>query len=368
MLMVLALGLAACQSRPQQGMAGRNDLVATARGWRSAIGFVAARDRLSDALIKRDADGGSLEGRVLRTNARKSLRIPRSLATLTPAQRSRTGIFLVLGYHSKSGRSEPVIQQVEAFLKAGGWHAVLVPLPMHGTTSENSAAIQAVLAKELPRLRRAIVVGFSKGGLDWMNWFVDHSDELPAAQRNKIRLVVSFAGALRGAAVAKWLAEDPGLVPAVLRIRLRMQSSRALAAVRSSGVDPWGNRSPLVLSDHIRRLKCVSFVAVPEGADGQTHADQKFNRLATLATGQCQWMGPVDGLVETAGQVLPPEANVPQHIVRVFGSHAVLDGRYVNGGIVSKGYQKLDADYWKGGEELLDDLLRAMPREWVWND
>ena len=25
-------------------------------------------------------------------------------------------------------------------------------------------------------------------------------------------------------------------------------------------------------------------------------------------------------------------------------------------------------ELWKGGEELLDDLLRAMPREWVWND
>ena len=56
---------------------------------------------------------------------------------------------------------------------------------------------------------------------------------------------------------------------------------------------------------------------------------------------------------------------MPQHIVRVMGSHALLDGRYLNGGIVSKAFLKRDGQAWQGGEELLDDLMRALPGEWL---
>lgn len=361
----LLIALAACQSSPPQDPAGSGGLITSAREWRTESGIAAARDRLSDALIKIDADGGSLERRVLQTHADKTLCLPDSLAALTREQRSGTGIFLVLGYHTKKGRSEPVIRHLEKFLQAGGWHAVLVPVPIHGTTDENAAAIHKVLSHDLPKLQQAVVVGFSKGGLDWLQWFASHSEELPVTQRKKIRLMVNFAGALRGAAVANWMAEGDGLVPGVLRARLRLHTDHALPAVKSTGVDPWSNGRSPVLAARFPRLRSISIVAVPEGADGQTHADVMFSRLAKLCTRQWKWLGPVDGLVETAGQVLPAEAGVPQHIVRVFGSHAVLDGCYVNGAAVSKVYQKRGADYWMGGEELLDDLLRALPRKWV---
>ena len=55
------------------------------------------------------------------------------------------------------------------------------------------------------------------------------------------------------------------------------------------------------------------------------------------------------------------------HIVRVQGSHALLDGHYLNGGTVSKVFLKKNRDSWRGGEELLDDLLRALPSAWVMN-
>ncbi len=362
---LLWLGLSACQSQPPPAAPIRHDLVTSARQWRATCGLARARDRLSEALVRLDADGGALEQRVLRANADKTLRPPDSLATFTPAQRRRTGIFLVLGYHPKAGRSEPVIRHLETFLKANGWHAVLIPLPLYGTADEDAAAIQLSLAKELPSLQRAVLVGFSKGSLDWMHWFAKYADQLPASQRNKIRLMVSFAGALRGAAVAKWLADGRGPVPALLRWQLQRHTPRALAAVKSAAPDPWAVGEPLVLTKLLPRLRSVSVVAVPEGADGQTHADGKFNLLARLATSQWQWLGPVDGLVETAGQVLPAEAAVPQHIVRVFGSHAVLDGHYLNGAPVSRIYQKHDGNYWQGGAELLDDLLRALPRAWL---
>ena len=32
---------------------------------------------------------------------------------------------------------------------------------------------------------------------------------------------------------------------------------------------------------------------------------------------------------------------------------------------VSKAFLKRDCEAWQGGEELLDDLLRALPSDWV---
>ena len=66
---------------------------------------------------------------------------------------------------------------------------------------------------------------------------------------------------------------------------------------------------------------------------------------------------------DSAAQILPVEAATPQSIVRVFGSHSVLDSRYPNGSRVACDY-RLDARgdaHWKSGRELLDDLLRALP-------
>jgi hypothetical protein len=56
---------------------------------------------------------------------------------------------------------------------------------------------------------------------------------------------------------------------------------------------------------------------------------------------------------------------VEQHLVRVLGSHALLDGRYVNGAKVSTSFMQKNSDQGRGGEELLDDLLRSLPRDWV---
>ena len=360
---------AACQSTPEPPApaALKDDLVVTARAWRKSQGMPAARNLLADALTECDAGKGMLEHRVLRTNGDKSITYPDSLASLPAPRREQTAIFLVLGFHTKARRSEPVIRQVEVFLRQQNWHAVLVPIPEHGTPDEDAAAIQKSLEDELPKVRRAIIIGFSKGSLDWMHWFSKYAEKLPDAQRNKIRLMISFAGALRGAAVADWMAHGRGLVPAVLRARVNSQTDKALAVMTSTAGDPWRNGTAPDLGKEFPRLQAINIVASPDGKDGYTEVDGKFRLLSKLSTSQWPWLGPVDGLVETAGQVLPAESGVPQHIVRIRGSHAVLDGFYPNGSVVSKIYRQGGENYWMGGEELLDDMMRAIPSGLVWD-
>lgn len=367
-VIAIAAITAGCQSTPEPAAPPsiKDDLVITSRAWRKSHGMPAARDLLADALIQRDADNGSLEKRVLRTNADKAITFPDALASLPRHQREQTAIFLVLGFHTKARRSEPVIRQVEVFLKQQGWHAVLVPIPEHGTPEEDAVAIQKSLEQELPKVRRAVVIGFSKGSLDWMHWFARQSKDLAPAQRDKIRLMISFAGALRGAAVADWMAHGKGTIPALLRARVNSQTDKALAVMTSTAGDPWRDGAAPDLGREFPRLQAINIVAAPDGKDGFTDVDGKFRMLSKLSTGQWPWLGPVDGLVETAGQVLPPESGVPQHIVRVFGSHAVLDGQYANGSVVSKIYREGGENYWMGGEELLDDMMRAIPAKLVW--
>ena len=113
------------------------------------------------------------------------------------------------------------------------------------------------------------------------------------------------------------------------------------------------------------QLHTIQFVALPEGRDGQTHANGFFDWTSFSAGHWQRWMGPCDGMSESAAQLLPPRENVPTWIVRVKGSHALLDGRYLNGGIVSRAYKAKGRDRWHGGEEVMDDLMRALPRSTI---
>ncbi len=304
---------------------------------------------------------------MLRTHADKSLCYPATLATLTPAERARTGFFFVLGYRPQKARSERVIREAVEGMRARGWHARLVEVGRHRTTTDDAAALQVLLAVELPKVDRAVLVGFSKGGTDCMEWFAGPARDLPARQRSKIRLLMSFAGALRGSSVADWIAQGRGSGALAVRTMVRIREPEGRDAVeeaRSMGGDPWAEGRLGSLRAITPRLEALSIVAVPDGVDGYPTTDPQMRSLSLLAGAGRKEIGPNDGMVETGAQVLPAAAGVRQRIIRVFGSHSVLDSRYADGSRVAHAY-RLDAKgdaHWKSGLELLDDLMRAVPR------
>ena len=361
--------LANCQTRPPTCFSTfhpGDDLVPLGRIWRGEEGLAAARDHLAQALVQSSDDDGALERRILRTHDDKTLVFPGSLATLGMSQRRRTGFFFVLGYRPQRVRSERVIREAVEDLRARGWHARMVDVGRHRTTREDASALQDLLEKELPHVDRAVLVGFSKGGADCMEWFAGPAAGLPARERAKITLFLSFAGALRGSSVAEWIADDPGLAAHAVRglIRLREpEGGDPVAESRSMGGDPWAGDRLKPLRTLAPHLQAVGFVAIPDGADGYPASDPRMGMLGRLAGTSRRTLGPNDGMVESAAEILPAEAGVPQRIVRVFGSHSVLDSRYADGSRVARDY-RLDAKgeaHWKSGRELLDDLLRALP-------
>lgn len=365
-ILLAFLLLCGCQSVSPE--VDSKDLVEQSRQWRRERGMAAARDELKVALAKLDEGGGYIEQRLLRANADKEFKFPDSLASFSKAQRKRTGIFFLLGFHTENDISEKIVEHVEESLCSQGWAAKLVRVPPHRTVCEEAVIVEATLEKELRQVDRAIVVGFSKGGLSWMQWLAQEAHQLPKAERKKIRLMLTFAGVLRGSAVASWVARGGVPFAATTRGFIRAFDSQAdevLKDVQSICDDPWRGGGMQTLRTQAPGMKLVSLVAIPEGRDGFTHVHRGFQLLSRLVALQWRWLGPLDGMTESASQVLPHDAGIPQHIVRVLGSHAVLDGHYLNGAAVSQAFLRKDENAWQGGEELLDDLLRALPRAWV---
>jgi hypothetical protein len=173
---------------------------------------------------------------------------------------------------------------------------------------------------------------------------------------------------LRGSTVAGWAARDHGIEAGLFRFIMwvRFGSKGASTAwLRSLATDPWTLPNGKPLRSIAPRLRTIQFVALPEGIDGQTHVNGFFDWTGYSSTHCQNWIGPCDGMCESAAQLLPPRENVSKWIVRVKGSHALLDGRYLNGGVVSRQYQTGGRSWWHGGDEVMDDLLRALPRSTI---
>jgi hypothetical protein len=240
-----------------------------------------------------------------------------------------------------------------------------VETPDRGTTADNAAALLALLQRDLPEVDTALIAGFSKGSADTLEFLRDRADELPPAQRAKLRAFVSFAGVLRGSCVADWAAHDHDAAAIAFRSLLNVRGGHwgaSFADLDSISRDPWQSASPPRLRKYAPNLHCISYVSLPEGKDGMTALNPMFAATARCCEDTRRRPGPCDGLVETAAAALPPDCGAPQWIVRVKGSHAVLDGSYLDGTPVAPGYSEELARRIAGGSHLLDSFLRAMPK------
>lgn len=364
--------LVSCASkvRPLTGPPLKGDLLAASRQWRQETSVPEARDRLTQALREEDDSRGKMERAVAKANADKSWHVPRSIASLPLEQRARTGIFLVLGFKQRTGNKPLMVRTIVEDLCAKGWHARLVELGEWSSPETNSAIIHDLMKKELPKLDRVVMVGFSKGGCDWAHWVQNQARELPPAQREKVRLSLQFAPILRGSAAAKWMSEAEGPVAGYLRGKMRRErkeDQQGLSDVASIANDPWVEHDMPDWRSLFPKLTAVHYVAIPDDAKGRPTVPKNYRLFSTLVNHDFRWSGPMDGLVESAAQVFPPGESTPQWIVRVKGSHMILDGVYVEGGRDTSKLGRLDDEKegWRGGLEVMDDLLRALPRSAV---
>ncbi|CAN5907026.1 hypothetical protein BH11VER1_BH11VER1_38000 [soil metagenome] len=344
----------------------KDDLLIAARQWAVESGKAVARDRLEKAMIEQDDGRNFFERRIWKVNENKDYAYPDAASHLTESQRSRTGVYFVLGYQKDQGDSPPIIRAVAEELRRQGFHAVAIETEERKSADESALEIAALLSEDLKKVDRAMLIGFSKGAYDIVRFLTGPAEHLPAHDQKKLRLLVNFSGVLRGSCVADWAAHDHYIGAYAFRAYLNIRSGSLLRNfddVSSIADDPWQNPSMPSLREHAPNLKYViNYPALPEGKDGFTHKDWLFHRLARSCECKKRIPGPYDGLVESAASILPPDVEVPQWIVRVRGSHSLLDGEYLNGGTVAPSYYKGEKGRVHSGIELMDDMLRALPK------
>ncbi|MBT8036993.1 MAG: hypothetical protein KJO21_05565 [Verrucomicrobiae bacterium] len=237
------------------------------------------------------------------------------------------------------------------------------------TAQEDSLLVAQTLRDELPRVDKAVLLGFSRGSADIVHFWHGPAHHIPPRELTKIKIWANFAGVMRGSEVARWGAVGKNPLAWVFRSYINWRERKPKMSpldLASIGYDHWaypGNGFPESVR---KKIQVINFVIIPDGSDGWSVLDPHFNYIArhAAAEGQ-QWgrvMGPCDGLVESAASILPPRTGIKQWIVRVKGSHLMLGGRYLNGRpVASKYFQESDARL-ESGAQMMDDFLRAVPK------
>lgn len=353
------------ESKLQKSTNDPHDLLQKSRQWVVDHGRAESRDRLTKALTKQDQSNGNIERRLLKTNKEKSYIYPKSLATMPLAERNKTGVYFVLGFNQDRGRSPPIIREAVKHMKQQGFRARFIDVAPRQTAENDASAIARELARDLPNVDRAILLGFSRGGTDLVHFWLGPAHDLPARELTKIRLWANFAGVLRGSEVARWGAtgHDPTAWGFRCFLNWREVAPRTSAEdLASIGFDPWAYATRGFPKLVRKKITVVNFVSIPDGADGWPVEDKHFKFLASAAARQERVIGPCDGLVESAAAVLPPHTGIRQWIVRVKGSHSLVGGRYMNDSPVSSLYHQGHKGRLQSGTQLLDDFLRAIPK------
>jgi hypothetical protein len=367
MLGLACVLLASCGPRAAGPPSGRcGGLPAKGRDWVEQYGRREAVARMDAALGARDQSHGVFERRFGEACADKSKILPGSMATLPLAERKQTGVYLVLGFQKSHGRSPPIIREAAAQLAARGFRARVIEAPDRQTACAGARQIEETLAAELPHVRRAVVVGFSKGSADLTQFWLGPARELPASQRRKIKLWINCAGVLQGSEVAHWLACQSGWKPGILRGFINLATGSPSAGcddLASIAGDPWhtpGNHLPPGTRGH---LLCIDVAVLPDGPDGWPTTDRLFRLIGTSASRDRVRLGPCDGLVESAAAVLPDGTGLREWIVRIRGSHALLDGYHRNGLPVAPAYAQGAKARLTSGTQLLNDIMRVIPAD-----
>jgi len=353
------------ESQLRQQANDPHDLLQKSRQWTVKHGRSESRDRLTKALTKQDQSNGFIERRLLKTNKEKNYIYPKSLATMPLAERKRTGVYFVLGFNQDKGRSPPIIRETVEHMQKQGFRARFIDVASRQTAQNDAKVIAKALAKELPKVDRAMLLGFSRGGTDLVHFWLGPAHDLPAKELSKIHLWANFAGVLRGSEVARWgaMGTDPLAWGFRAFLNWREAAPRTSAEdLASIGFDQWRYPSRGFPESVRKKITVVNFVSIPDGEDGWPVDDKHFKLLASTAADQERVIGPCDGLVETAAAILPPHTGIRQWIVRVKGSHSLLGGNYMNGNPVSPLYHQGQRNRLQSGCQLLDDFLRAVPK------
>lgn len=347
---------------------GTLDVLEYSRHVSAENGLRIARDVLVQELAKKDASKGALLERILKTTSDSSYTYPDSFSTVPADERKDIGVYLVLGIGGEKSANAALIQKAAAQIRQLGFQSEMLMVDANLGSDYNSVMLNGMLAERLPKLKKVILVAASKGVTDFVTFFLKHGQNLSAEQRDKIKLMVSLSGVIRPSLVANYLVNSNQPLPLMIRGLLRLTGKGdTIKGINSLTLNPWQGHDPRMVKKLFSQMKWLSLPAIPEGPEGITHLSMWEGFLKTPSYRWNDKASPMDGLVESAASVLPPDTGITEYIVPVYGPHAIALGSYSASLRVAPTAMGdiTDRVIPEAGAEMLSALFRALPIELI---
>lgn len=347
---------------------GELDLLKYARHVAYHNGLAVSRDVFVNLIRDKDASKGEMRKRIIETTRDIHRTYPDSLATIPQDQRQDIGVYLVLGIGGEKSKNAALIQRAAEELRRMGFASEMLRVDAELGSDYNAVMLKRMLAQRLPRLKKVVLVAASKGVADFITFFLNHGESLPLQEREKVKLMVSLAGVIRPSFVANYVMESKGLIPRFVKTTLTVTGrSETKEGISSLAEDPWQGHDPKTVQRLFPNMKWLSMPAVPEGLDGVTHRSLWEGFLKTPSYRFAEEASPMDGLVESAASVLPPDTGLQELIVPIYGPHAMALGYYTSNLKVAPVAHRntVDKVVPEAGAEMLSAIFRALPTSLV---
>jgi hypothetical protein len=347
---------------------GTLDILKYVRWVSKKNGLVVGRQVLEEKLAEGDASHGELKGRILKTTEEKSFVYPDSFSTIPQEERKDIGVYLVLGIGGENSPNAALVKNTADEINAMGFQSEMLKVDANLGSDYNALLLQTMISERLPKIKKAVFVAVSKGAADFITYFLNYGGTLPLIQREKVKLMVTLSGVIRPSVIAKYVTESSGLIPSLLSGFLRLSGrSSMLEGLKSLGKNPWKNQDQTKVHKLFPNMKWLSMPTLPEGDEAVTHLSLWEGFLKAPAYKWAVKSSPMDGLVESAASVLPPDTDIPEYIVPVYGPHAMALGFYNKTLRVAPVAMKdiYDRVIPEAGGEVLNAIFRALPQELV---
>ena len=347
---------------------GTLDVLAYSRYVSEENGLRVARDVLVQELTKKDASKGALLERILKTTSDRNYTYPDSFSTIPQDERKNIGVYLVLGIGGEKSANAALIQKAAEQIRQLGFQSEMLMVDANLGSDYNSGMLNNMLAQRLPKLKKVILVAASKGVADFITFFLNQGVSFSPEQREKIRLMVSLSGVIRPSFVANYLVNSNQPLPLMIRGLLHLTGKGdTIKGIDSLSHNPWQGHDPKSIKRLFTNMKWLSLPAVPEGPEGVTHLSMWEGFLKTPSYRWNEKASPMDGLVESAASVLPPDTGLTEYIVPVYGPHAIALGSYTGSLRVAPEAMGdiTDRVVPEAGAEMLSALFRALPIELI---
>jgi hypothetical protein len=351
------------------------DLISFTRNVRRRRGLKFATDFLYHTLLERDKSRGQIEKRLIQAANNPKREFEDSFKNIPVDKRKKYGVFFLLGILGEKGPNAELVKMASKKVAEMGFVAKVLKATPNRSSEINAKILRRQIKRILSddNLDKVVFVGISKGVSDFAYHFHHFAEkDLDIHERSKLKLFISLAGVTIHSEIATWLNNSRTYKAMALRQLLKAQ--KITDGVSSLSKSYWYEGNRRKVSKLFPNMKWLSVVALPEGLDGLTHVARSSATILNAGTNaEYKHIGPTDGMVESAAQILPNGTGIEEYIIPVFGPHGMSKARLSDGtplsnlSIDSKNGLTSKEPNPKSGAEMIELFFRVIPKDLMYN-